>query len=263
MKNLVKGLSFLLIVFFFLSFLPVAAQKIDLPKKNEIPEVDGTYNDPEHPGIKVRVFVHRLKPERAPAPTPKLECNLPDPPSDAVVGVENWRLTQGWTYNLNPNSVPSSVGKTNLATMAKNDFETWSQATKNRVTFKRGDDTQVNSQAYDNKNIIAWGKTSATALAVTYIRYFSDNGAVVDVDTIMNNKFPWSWSNSTVCAYDRSYDAEDILTHELGHWIGLDDEKTTNFQDNTMYGYGAMTEVKKITLTSGDQQAAYQIYNNY
>jgi len=256
MKNWFKILSFSLIAFFFLTLFPVVAQKKDLPKKAEIPEIDGTYNDPDHPGIKVRVFVHRLKPERAPAPTPKLECNLPDPSSDAVVSADKWHLTIDWSYNLNPDSIPTSVGKTNLASMATRDFKSWSQATKNRVSFNPGKDTQVNRQAYDRKNIIAWGKTSGTALAVTYIRYFLANGAVVDVDTIMNNKFPWSWSNSTTCAYTNTYDAEDILTHELGHWIGLDDEYAANYQDNTMFGSGDKTEVKKITLTAGDEQAA-------
>ncbi len=80
----------------------------------------------------------------------------------------------------------------------------------------------------------------------------------------MNQKFSWKWSDQSVhqdCAYSNSYDAQDILTHELGHWVGLDDEYTSDFANNTMYGYGSQQEVKKDTLTTGDITAATAIYH--
>ena len=111
------------------------------------------------------------------------------------------------------------------------------------------------------KNIISWGRTSGSALGVTYIRYFSSSGLAVDVDTIMNKKFLWRWANSSSCAYPDSYDAENILNHELGHWIGLNDEySVANFQHATMYGSGAKGEVKKNTLSTGDASGASAIY---
>jgi len=124
----------------------------------------------------------------------------------------------------------------------------------------RGVDTTVSRQAYDGQNVIAWGRTSGTALGVTYVRYYPDTGQVVDVDTIMNKKYQWSWYDSNVCAWQGAYDAEDILTHELGHWVGLNDEYTAEYIENTMYGYGAKGEVKKDTLTTGDVSGAAVIY---
>lgn len=224
----------------------------------DIPEQNGTYDDPGHPGLKVRVFVH---PERPTKSTPSvLVCELADPDSAAVVGATGWKLPSTWTYNLNPSSVPSSVGGTNLSAIASNGFADWAGAANGKVAFARGADTAVSRQAYDQKNIIAWGRTSGSALGVTYVRYYTSTGQVVDVDTIMNKKFPWKWSNSSSCAVPTAYDAENILTHELGHWLGMDDEYDAAYQHNTMFGYGSKGEVKKNTLTGGDIVGAFAIY---
>lgn len=227
--------------------------------RSPIPEKSGVYDDPDHPGVKVHVFAHPERPTKDESSA--LVCNLADPDSTAVVGATGWKLSPSWTYNLNPSSVPSSVGGSNLPTIAGNGFADWSAATGNKVTFNRGADTTVARQAYDGKNVMAWGRTNGSALGVTYVRYFTSNGQVVDVDTIMNKKYPWKWSNSNTCAESTAYDAEDIMNHEIGHWPGLNDMYTANYVDATMYGYGSKGEVKKNTLTTGDNAGAAAIYN--
>lgn len=225
-----------------------------------IPEKDGIYDEPGRPGIKVRVIVHHEKPGQTSLPV--LVCDLQDPESTATVSAAGWHLPSSWTYHLNPGSVPASVGSSNLATIADNGFDDWSTASGNKVAFARGADTSVSRSAYDGKNVIAWGRTSGNALGVTYIRYSSVTSVAVDVDTIMNKKFPWSWSNSSTCADSTTYDAENIMTHELGHWMGLGDHyNAANYQNATMYGYGSKGEVKKNTLTVGDSTGTFNIYN--
>lgn len=246
----------------FLTLTPSLASASHNPQSNDnqIPERNGVYNDPNHPGVKVRVFVHPEKIEKAQSAA--LVCNLADPESNTPISATGWHLSSNWTYNLNPRSVPSSVGSANLVTIAQNGFSDWNLASGNKVNFTRGADTLVTRQAYDGKNIISWGRTSGSALGVTYTRYYSSSGQVVDVDTIMNNKFSWKWSNSITCSDPNAYDAENILNHELGHWLGLDDEyDAANFQHATLYGYGSKGEVKKNTLTTSDTQGAYSIYN--
>ncbi len=223
-----------------------------------IPERNGTFNDPDHPGVKVRVFVHPERPVRAEASA--LACNLPDPDSASVIGATGWKLPATWTYNLNPNSVPVSVGGTNLPTIVASGFADWQGAAGNKIVITRGANTTVDRQAYDNRNVIAWGRTSGSALGVTYVRYLPSTGQVIDVDTIMNKKFSWKWSGSNTCADPAAYDAENIMTHELGHWLGLDDEYDAASINNTMYGYGFKGEVKKNTLTTGDIQGTLIIY---
>jgi hypothetical protein len=76
---------------------------------------------------------------------------------------------------------------------------------------------------------------------------------VVDVDTIMNQKFFRTWTafdQNNLCAYGSTYDAQEILTHELGHWMGLNDEYDPAYLENTMYGFGGKGEIKKaVKLT--------------
>ena len=257
---MIKKFSIILIVFVVLvggNFVFAKNDKNN-DKNIDIPEQDGVYDVPGHHELKVRVFVHRIGGK--PGPTSTLQCNLSDPDSLTVVDSAGWKLPSTWTYNLNPSSVPSSVGSSYLSTIAANAFKEWGGAV-NEVNIKRGLDTTINRKGYDGKNIVAWGSASSSALAVTYIWYYPSTGLVAEVDTIMNTKFFWMWSGgSSTCAWSNAYDAQDILTHELGHWFGLDDEYTSAYVNNTMYGYGSKMDAKADTLTTGDILGVKTIY---
>lgn len=225
----------------------------------DIPEREGDYPDPQNPGVRVRVFVYHPREHRSTAIA--LACT--DPDSTAVVSPTGWKLPAGnWAYNLNPGSVPASVGLSSLATIADAGFEKWETAiasSPSRPVLVRGADTTKTKSAYDKINLLAWGQTSGTALAVTYIRYYTATGIVVDVDTIMNKRVPWSWTQNA-CGDPNSYDAQNIWTHEGGHWFGLNDHYNTPYIDNTMYGYGAKGETKKDTITTGDRLGIKSVY---
>lgn len=155
-----------------------------------------------------------------------------------------------------------------MAALTANSFNAWSTPdVASKVTFVKGANTSVNKAKYDGQNIISWGRTSGQALAVTYTWYYTNTGEVAQVDTIFNSRFAWAWANQaanpagqTNCAYQNYYDAQNIMTHELGHWMGLNDSYTSSFTDNTMFGYGSPTEVKKNTLTAGDTSAVNTLY---
>lgn len=223
---------------------------------NEIPEKNGDYPEPGNKRVRVRVFVHQPKDSLSAA------ASCEDPDSEAVVHKTNWKLPAGsWIYNLNSSSVPSSVGQSNLATIVGSSFEKWQEA-QNKVSFNRGNNTSKTKSSFDRLNIIAWGRTSGQALAVTYIRYYTSTGLVVDVDTIMNKKYPWSWTAYLpgLCGKSNSYDAQAVLTHEEGHWLGLDDEYEASYFNNTMYGIGYKGDLKSDTLTIGDKNGVAAIY---
>jgi hypothetical protein len=261
-KKIFSLVVFLTIFSLTVFFSPALAKHSELG--DDIPEQDGVYNVPSHPELKVRVFVHKAKPDKPgkPSPEPTLICDLPDPESEAIVGPAGWHLPTGvWQYQLNIASVPSLVGSANLPTMAETAFSQWASNTNGKVAFTRGADTTLSVKGLDGKNIIAWGRTSASALGVTYTWYNSSTLEVVETDTIMNKKFIWSWSVLTGgCARADAYDAQNILTHELGHWLGLNDHYTADYANATMYGYGSKAEIKKDTLSSGDAAGTRAIY---
>ena len=86
----------------------------------------------------------------------------------------------------------------------------------------------------------------------------------------MNSRVTWTWKNPSTllppltvdnsCGDLKKYDAQDILTHEIGHWLGLDDIYDSTQKDLTMYGYGRKGELKKNTLETGDILGIQSLY---
>ena len=260
--------AFILII----NFNSVSAKNENRPEITFVPpEQEGTYDVPGHPNMKVRVFIHHKKEKPAgnpgkpgqpsPTPIPQLNCNLSDPGSNALDGLTGWHLPNTWQYSLNPASAPATIGSANFATISQNSVTAWTQAINNNVNVERGADTTVNRARFDGTNIVTWGRTSGSALGVAYTWYYTDTHEVAEVDTILNKSYPWSWSGEPVCAYPGSYDAQNILTHEVGHWFGADDMYASEYEHNTMFGYGSPEEAKKDTLTNGDKTAISSIYN--
>lgn len=229
---------------------------------------NGTYEVSNRSDLKVKVFVYKekgydknhAKPPKSPKPDKpdrggdsNIACDLKDFESNAEVGSAGWHLPLNVDYHLNVDSVPSSIGGDNLSSIVSNSFGAWQSALDNNaLNINEISNTIKNRSSFDQENIISWGRTARGTLGVTYIWYYTDTKEVVEVDTIMNKRVPWKWSTEVNCAFSDAYDAQNIMVHELGHWFGLDDEYTSNFVDNTMYGYGSKGEVKKNTLTNGD-----------
>lgn len=236
-----------------------------LAKQEDLPEKEGIYNVPGKPNLKLRVFVYKEKPEvqkGKPVPSPVPVCGLSDNNSLMVDNSAGWHLPQNFVYTLNSSTAPSSV-QSNISQITELSFSEWTKALSGQVSISKNPvETTVSRAGFDGQNIVAWGRTSGSALGVTYI-WYDNTGLAVEVDTIMNKKFSWSWTPydpSNLCSIANTYDARNILTHEIGHWFGLDDHYTSGYQENTMYGYGSKNEVKKDTLTTGDVNGLNLIY---
>ncbi len=220
--------------------------------------VSGIYDVAGRDNLKVKVFVHKGNAKPGGGGN-SLVCNLADTDSLTITPAIGWKLGQNINYFINPGSAPAGLSGS-LGTIANNAFSQWTGAVGGKVVFHNIGNTSVNRAQFDSKNIIAWGRTSGSALAVTYTWYDQSTGAVAETDTIFNDRFAWNWSNQANCAYSGFYDVQDILTHETGHWMGLDDTYDASFSNNTMYGYGSPTEVKKDTLSTGDILGVQTIY---
>lgn len=268
-KIIISSIFLALLIFFRYGF--ISAKTLELPEValNNLPEQSGLYAIKGRPDLKLRVFNYPERGHKPVKPSPTLPpsevCNITDPDSTSPDKIADWYLPSNFNYYINPSSVPSLVGSENLSKIASNSFKSWTDEINKVELSEVGTTTQTRAK-FDGLNIVTWGRASAGTLGVTYIWYYN-NGEAAEIDTIMNKTYQWTWSNpdswtNPMCAFENTYDAQNIMTHEFGHWFGVDDNYEIIYQDNTMYGYGDKTETKKDTLTAGDIDAIQSIYIN-
>mgnify|MGYP001626209080 CR=1 FL=1 len=123
--------------------------------------------------------------------------------------------------------------------------ETWDANTTFELFVFQGT-TRKTAGVRDGYNVVAWGLYSnPNVIAVTYIWYSGDT--IIETDTRMNTWFTWSLTGEA-----NKMDVQNIMTHEFGHWSGLDDLYEDKDYWLTMYGYASYGETYKRTLGLGD-----------
>lgn len=93
----------------------------------------------------------------------------------------------------------------------------------------------------------------AGALAVTTVSY--SGSTITDADTNFNLYYSWSTSGDGCC-----YDVQNVATHELGHWLMLNDLYGGGDTEKTMYYSASVGETKKRTLDADDINGINYIY---
>lgn len=118
----------------------------------------------------------------------------------------------------------------------------------------------------DLANLVVWhntwppkGVSSADVTkempAVTTVVYSTETGVIVDADIDLNgHDFFWT---STDDATKSATDIQNILTHEIGHLLGLTHSSN---QGATMYESTHQSELEKRTLHADDQLGVCTIY---
>lgn len=200
--------------------------------------------------IRLRVFVHH------PGPHPQESSSCTVTTNDQVndYGLAGWQLTSsGYSYKINHSTIPSSVGSAADSAIA-NALATWNTADPDK-TFIYTEDTNVKAAKLDGINAILWKGIRGGAIAITYAWYYRSTGNLAEADMVLNKNLPWAVNDSSLgdCGGDTSaYDLQNIVTHESGHIVGLDDLYDGADQDLTMFGYGTKGELKKDSLGLGD-----------
>jgi len=161
----------------------------------------------------------------------------------------HWYVTV--KYWINPsNKYGFSVAA--VVTAITTSAETWDSQTSAAVFSYQGTISKSAGKR-DNYNVVAWGYYSAGVIAVTYIWY--SGSQILETDTMMNRLFKWSLSGEA-----EKMDVQNIMTHEFGHWAGLNDLYDDKDYWLTMYGYGSYGETYKRTLGLGDILGLQAVY---
>lgn len=137
-------------------------------------------------------------------------------------------------------------------------FQSWSSVVSNPIFQQSLGFTYKYWYANDGDNIISIVKfTPREYIGFTAIYYNPNTMEIVDADIVLNGLYKWGTDGSP-----KSFDVENIMTHEIGHVCGLKDLYEEVFSELTMYGYGSKGETKKRTLEEGDIIGVQYLYGS-
>ena len=117
-----------------------------------------------------------------------------------------------------------------------------------------------NSDSADNRNIIVWREdwpydAAPSAYALTSVTFNPQTGIIADADIELNGEY-FQFTN-TDAPGETDVDVRNTLTHEAGHFIGLDH---TPLAEATMFARAPEGELLKRSLHEDDVDGACHIY---
>lgn len=155
-------------------------------------------------------------------------------------------------------------------------FASWNEPECGGITLRYAGTTDQDVVGYDcrdggarNANSVMlvddWHKGSQI-VALTSVTYQVSTGYILDADIEMNNEhFEWGIV-TTPSSQMNTMDIQNAMTHEVGHFIGLDhteDESFTgpgHYEDATMYRLTFRAETKRRQLHPDDIAGLCAIY---
>jgi hypothetical protein len=99
------------------------------------------------------------------------------------------------------------------------------------------------------------------ALAVTLLTSDENLNTIIDADILVNggHRFADTGATDRDQTDNQTYDLQNVLAHEFGHWFGLDENYAN--REATMYAYVYPGETKKRSLEDCDIDAAQLAYS--
>jgi hypothetical protein len=138
-------------------------------------------------------------------------------------------------------------------------FQSWTDVSGSNVNLVRGADTTSGSTGgsghtitFDETNSSGFFPAGSGIVAITPIHYMLADGRITDADILFNgNQFTFSTDQTP-----GTFDVQDILTHEVGHFIGLDHSPVVS---GTMWPYVSQTQWLHRSLSQDDEAGAVAV----
>jgi hypothetical protein len=169
----------------------------------------------------------------------------------------------GESYRINANCADSSAGDANSQrTQIQLAADAWNNAGADFAFTYGGTSTQT-SVTYNSTNLIYFDTTPPDGgpyVAATYIWTNTGGTNILECDLVFNDRdYTW-WDGSTGTCGGNKMDIRNVATHELGHFLCLDDLYGLGDSQKTMYGYVGNCETNKRTLEQDDINGIIAIY---
>jgi uncharacterized membrane protein YgcG len=184
---------------------------------------------------------------------------------DPTTGVElNWQYLP-LSYAVNSSCAGTDVDRAACLEAVRRSFEVWAEPSCTVLEFEpmvetdRTDVGYIQDPLADNINLIIWHfdgwPYDASALAITTSTYRVADGVILDTDMEANGA---GFQFRIVIASSEPYvDIQNTITHEAGHFVGLDH---VGDPGATMYPTAPDGEMSKRDLSQDDIAGVCAIY---
>lgn len=168
-------------------------------------------------------------------------------------------------YKINSATIPSTLNKALVMGAINASFNTWMNDAGSYITFTFGGITTAKHSSFDNINSVYFDNIASLGYCWVYIDALT--GRIIDadicLDTFNNDGTPVPW---TIGAAAGRFDIQDSVTHEVGHFIGLDDLTDPTFNADTtqtLWKWADANDITRRTLEKGDIAGLRYLYGGY
>lgn len=147
--------------------------------------------------------------------------------------------------------------------VAESSFDAWERASEEGITFRlEGTAAVTGADGEDGRNVVFFRPfpTGQETFAQSILTFDSETGEIFDVDVELNSNFEFAvLSSGQNDPSDPRVDLQAVLTHEVGHLLGLDHENRFG-PAVVMYFSDTTGNATHRNLTSDDRAGVRAIY---
>jgi hypothetical protein len=157
-------------------------------------------------------------------------------------------------YYIDPDGTADIAGTSEFDAI-RAAFATWEDLRFSGIDFTdMGTGINVASFTKDGYNILLWiTRNDQTWVSMTYgWPDPSDPLHTIETDIEFNDRYAFCIGAQANC-----YDVQSIATHEIGHWLTLEDLDSSA---QTMYGIASTNSIAMRSLKWGDENGAHYVY---
>jgi hypothetical protein len=165
--------------------------------------------------------------------------------------------SQNLTWNLHLGGSQDIADGSHEVALAKA-FDAWQSVAGSTLAIVRGADTANGPESathvvmFDENGATGYFPPSAGIVALTPISFDLGSGAILDADIIFNAR-DYGWSTDGTLG---TFDVQDVATHEIGHFIGLDHSPTLT---GSMWPYVSLNQWLHRSLSLDDRSGAIAV----